>query len=186
MFIIKCNKKNLAFECKYKNLWISYIMELSDDFNLSKICRLCMGKDLNVMPLFVDSSLSDKIITIIPLLKVSILCFLIWKVSNYKLYNSQVSVILLKLVGTRLQVIHVNMTAIERAVHIFIHSFFFPSVLDRSPSFIQSLKLCGSGAGILTNITNSMAYGTRRFNVAFRRALQYSLSCAESTQSSNW
>ena len=35
----------------------------------------------------------------------------------------------------------------------------------------------------LTNeLTNSMAYGTQRFNAAFTRALEYSLSWAESTQ----
>ena len=35
---------------------------------------------------------------------------------------------------------------------------------------------------LIYSITNYMAYGTRRFNAAFTRALQYSLSWAKSTQ----
>jgi hypothetical protein len=36
--------------------------------------------------------------------------------------------------------------------------------------------------GLSINFINSMAYGTRRFNTAFTRVLQKSLSLAESTQ----
>ncbi|KAJ9590954.1 hypothetical protein L9F63_015998 [Diploptera punctata] len=48
------------------------LTDLAANFNLNTICRLCMGKGLNLLPLFVqDNILSEKIMAIIPVLKLS-------------------------------------------------------------------------------------------------------------------
>ena len=49
------------------------LAELAANFNLNKVCRLCMGQDLNFLPLFVqDNALSEKVMALIPEIKVSI------------------------------------------------------------------------------------------------------------------
>ena len=52
------------------------LADLANNFNLNTICRLCMGKGLNFVPLFVqDNSLSNKIMAIVPVLKVIVHLF---------------------------------------------------------------------------------------------------------------
>ncbi|KAJ9583918.1 hypothetical protein L9F63_021738, partial [Diploptera punctata] len=46
----------------------------SEYFNLNKICRLCMGNDLYLSPLFIDNKnniISEKIVVLFPQLKLS-------------------------------------------------------------------------------------------------------------------
>ncbi|PSN32033.1 hypothetical protein C0J52_22323 [Blattella germanica] len=46
---------------------VNFDVKLTD---LNKICRLCMGKDINLLPLFVkDDNLSEKIMNLSPRLK---------------------------------------------------------------------------------------------------------------------
>ncbi|PSN32036.1 hypothetical protein C0J52_22324 [Blattella germanica] len=59
--------------CNLKMDVVNFNVELTDlatTFNLNKICRLCMGKDMNLLPLFGhDDSLSEKIMNLSPRLK---------------------------------------------------------------------------------------------------------------------
>ncbi|PSN42965.1 hypothetical protein C0J52_09705 [Blattella germanica] len=48
------------------------LTEIVATFNFNQICRLCMGQDLNLLPLFVkQSSLSEKVLALFPVLKLS-------------------------------------------------------------------------------------------------------------------
>ena len=70
---------------------------------------------------------------------------------------------------------------LEIAVIMDVH----PLILEPSHAFSTSLLPIAYISYMWQGVhylTNSMAYGTRKFNAAFTRALQWSQSCAESTQ----
>ena len=68
---------------------------------------------------------------------------------------------------------------VQRDVNLISWILFNSNKFGNSLSFLP-LRLLSKYDRIVIKLTNSMANGTRRFNAAFTRGLQESLSCAES------